>query len=120
MTVVAHPLAPVVALTLATTVALCALVSGGGEAPAAGELVLRYGWGLMLLLWMDADARKRRRLPCYDFGLLAGLLFPLSLVWYCFWSRGWRGALVLLLLAALWMIPYVLATALWVVLSIRA
>jgi hypothetical protein len=115
---VAHPLAPLVALALATSVALCGF-SAAGAAPSPGaELVLSYGWALMLLLWMDADARRLRRLPCYDFGLLAAVFFPLSLAWYCLWSRGWRGLLVLLALLALWLLPYVAAAAFGIVMSV--
>jgi hypothetical protein len=111
-----HPLAPLLVWTLATTVALCIAVHARNEPSPIAEAVLRYGWTLMLLLWMDADARRRRQLPCYDFGLLAGFFFPISVPWYCFWSRGWRGIWVLLLLFAMWLFPYVLAIAWWAVL----
>lgn len=113
MTVLAHPLAPLVLLALATTAALCTLAWTSSAPSAAADMLLSYGWALMLLLWMDADARHRRRLPCYDFGMLAGFFFPLSLLWYCFWSRGWRGLFVLLLVLALWLLPYLVAVAFW-------
>jgi hypothetical protein len=109
MAVIAHPLAPLVALSAVTAVALC-LAAGTGVATSAGsDLVLGYGWALMLLLWMDADARRLRRVPCFDFGFLAALFFPLSVAWYCWWSRRWRGVFVVLLLLALWLAPHVLA-----------
>lgn len=115
--VITHPLAPLVALSLATAAAL-GVLAWARVAPSAGtEAVLGFGWALMLLLWMDADARRRRRLSCYDFGFLAALFFPLSLVWYCYWSRKWGGVLVLLLLLVLWLAPYVLALVFWAVFS---
>jgi len=110
-----NPLTPLVVFALATATALCASAWVG--IPPAGDpllqAVLRIGWAVMLVLWMDADARRLRRLPCYDFGLLAGAFFPLSLLWYCWWSRRWRGLLVLLLLLALWFVPQVVAGFLW-------
>ena len=115
MTAISHPLAPLVAMSLMTATALCALVCAGSAQSNGMEAVLGCGWALMLVLWMDADARKLRRLPCHDFGFLTGMYFPLSLVWYCFWSRGWRGGLMLLVLLALWVAPYVIATAFWIV-----
>jgi hypothetical protein len=51
---------------------------------------------------------------------VALLLFPLSLAWYCLWSRGWRGLLVLLALLALWLLPYAAAIAFWFLLSVGA
>ena len=117
---ITHPLAPLVLLALVTTATLCAFVAAERGPSPSTELVLGYGWALMAIVWMDADARRLRRLPCFDFGLLATIFFPLSLLWYCFWSRGWRGFLVLLLLLALWVGPYVIAAAFWVVRTILA
>lgn len=118
MGAIAHPLSPLIAMSGATAIALCVSVWAGiGPSPGT-ELVLRYGWALMLLLWMDADARRLRRLPCFDFGLLAMFSFPLSLVWYCYWSRRWRGFLVLLMLLALWLVPYAIAMMFWMVVQV--
>lgn len=108
-----HPLSPLVALSCATTVVLCVLVAVGRSASPWVDVALDYGWPLMLLVWMTADARRIRRTPCYDFGFLAALCFPLSLPWYCVWSRGWRGVLLLFLLLALWVAPHVLAALFW-------
>jgi hypothetical protein len=72
---------------------------------------------LLLLLWMDTDARRAHRLPCYDFGFLATLTYPLSLVWYCLWSRGWRGILLLHELVLLLFAPWLVALALWLLRS---
>jgi hypothetical protein len=110
--VIAHPLSPLVALSLATAAGLCLLTWAGGIPSAGTLLVLQYSWMFMLILWMDADARRRRQLPCYDFGLLAMLFFPLSLFWYCCWSRRWFGLLTILLLLFLWLGPYVIADVL--------
>jgi hypothetical protein len=70
-------------VTYAALVTTCLVAFLWGDAPPPPEFgdVASVGWGLMLILWMDADARRRRMLPCYDFGFLAGVFFPLSLVW---------------------------------------
>ncbi len=117
MVMISHPLAPLLALSFATSAALCALALAGARLSAETDMVLRFGWTLMLLLWMDADARRLRRWPCFDFGFLAALFFPLSLLWYCFWSRRWRGLLILLLLLGLWLGPFVVAAVFSVVLQ---
>ena len=111
---ITHPMAPLIVLCGATAIALCVSVRAHIQPSREMEAVLGFGWALMLLLWMDADARRRRRLPCFDFGLLATMFFPLSLVWYCFWSRGWRGFLFLLMLGALWLLPYAVALLFWI------
>ena len=119
MVALVGPLAPLVALAAITAIAL-SHSSGVGITPSTGtETILGVGWAFMLVLWMDADARKLRRLPCYDFGWLAAIYFPVSLLWYCFWSRGWRGALLLLMLLALWLVPYIIATLFAIVQHVR-
>ena len=52
---------------------------------------------LFILYWVVLDARRRRRVPCHDFGFLVVLYMPVSLVWYLVWSRGLRGLLPLVL-----------------------
>ena len=69
------------------------------------ETVLGFAWTLLLLMWMQADARRRRCVPCFDFGFLAYATFPLSIAWYCVWSRGWRGLRLLLGLFCLFFVP---------------
>ena len=117
-----NPLTPLVVMASATAAALCASAWMG--LPPSGDpmtqTILSYGWAFLLVIWMDADARRLRRLPCYDFGLFVGIFFPLSLLWYCWWSRRWRGLLVLLLLLALWFIPQFMAGVFWLVLYARA
>src|SRR5438094_970281 len=109
MALLIHPLAPLVTLALFTVPVLCYLVTAGGGGSSGFTMIVGAGWAWMLVFWMDADARRFRRLPCYDFGLLAAVSFPLSLFWYCLWSRGWRGVRMLLLLFGLWLAPYIIA-----------
>ncbi len=114
-----HPLAPLVILSMMTGLLLAAHVVVSINLSPITEFLLSFGWSLMLVLWMDTDARSRRRVPCYDFGMLAGLTFPLSVIWYCFWSRRWRGVLFLLLLGGLYFAPFIGARLLYALVWLR-
>jgi hypothetical protein len=104
---------PLVVFAIALTAGLAAYLLAGHEVSPLFEGLGSVGWCLLVVLWVDADARRRRRLPCYDFGFLAYVFFPLSVAWYCLWSRGWRGLLLLAALLALYMAPYALSALLW-------
>jgi hypothetical protein len=70
----------------------------------------------LVLFWIVADARRRTGIPCFDFGFLCYVFLPFAFPWYCFWSRGWRGALMLLLILSLWIGPYIVASMIWITL----
>jgi L-asparagine transporter-like permease len=117
MKAINHPLTPVIALTMITAATLCGYVIQGQSPSIVFTYLVEFSWGLILLLWMYADARRLRRFPCFDFGTLAALLFPLALPWYCLWSRGWwRGFFLLLTILALFLTPYVTAVILGIAL----
>lgn len=72
---------------------------------------------MMLLAYcVVGDARSGNRIPCYDFGFFCFVLLPITLPWYCFWSRGWRGVFLLAALYGLGIAPYVVAAIAWEVL----
>jgi hypothetical protein len=101
-----NPLVHVAGYSLAATVFLLCFVRTGKDFPDGPAMLVSFGWSLMVLCWMEADARRRRRLPCFDFGFLMGLAFPVSAVWYCIHSRGWGwGTLLLLALVSLLLLP---------------
>ncbi len=54
-------------------------------------LMLSYVPGVFVMLWATGDAHRRRCTPFFDFGLLLWCLFPLSLLGYLVWTRGWWG-----------------------------
>jgi hypothetical protein len=111
------PIALLVALSLATAAFLCAYVIMGAAPTRVAEMLVSTGWTVMLALWVDADARRRRRVPCFEVGFLVAAFLPVSLVCYCVWSRGWRrGLLVLLALLGLWAVPQLVAMYLRLVL----
>ncbi len=72
------------------------------------------GLGLTFVVWIMADAQRRRRTPCYEFGFLVAVYFPLSLVWYLLWSRGWRGMLLLASFFGLMLLPWFSAIVAWI------
>jgi hypothetical protein len=89
-------------------------VARGKTLSDAAELLLSIGLALAFVLWMVADARTRRQTPCYDFGFLVALFFPVSLLWYVVWSRGWKGTFMLPALLGLLVLPWLAAVAAWI------
>jgi len=89
------PLAEVVVLAgaLAILQPIYALASSTpGPVPLnLAEVLFRYAIPYAIALWIVADAKERRRTPCFDFGFFVLATWPLSLFWYCISSRGWRG-----------------------------
>lgn len=83
--------------------------------PSPGaEILLGYSYTLFLVIWADADAR--RRLPCFDFGLILLVTFPLGLLWYLWRSRRWGGLLLLAGLVGLAYVPALTAYVAWLLL----
>jgi hypothetical protein len=78
-----------------------------GEEPPDGFSSL-YGpiYFLFILSWMILDARRRRGVPCHDFGFLIGIFFPVSLAWYLIWTRGIKGLLMLAVFGFLFILPF--------------
>jgi hypothetical protein len=111
-----HPVAPLLLFSIAMTAVLTTYLAAGLAPSTTFEIVASFSWSLLLALWIIADARRRTGIPCFDFGLFCYAFLPFVLPWYCFWSRGWRGAITLASLAGLWLVPYIVATAIWLVL----
>jgi hypothetical protein len=108
---------PLVALTVVAVAMSIVLSACFAVGRLPGELMATAvfnGFALAFVLWMELDARKRGILPCYDFGFLAMFVFPASLAWYVFWSRGLRGVFLLLGLLGLMVLPWVSAFVTWV------
>jgi hypothetical protein len=73
----------------------------GVEASPLAEGLFRLGPPLGAALWVEADARRLRRVPCYEFGAFVFLGWLVAVPAYCFWSRGpagWRLAMALIAL----------------------
>jgi hypothetical protein len=106
---------PILVLGIAQAACGLAYAEMQAEIPAGVSRLLALGMTLLIVYWIVADARRRRCVPCFDFGFLLAISLPLSLVWYAFWTRGWRGFLLLLTLLGLIYGPWVLAVIAWAV-----
>jgi hypothetical protein len=111
-----RPIGPMTIL-VAAVAALSALfishVATSTPPSEEAQVLTSYGVTLAVVLWVIADARTRRKTPCYDFGFLVAIFFPASLLWYVFWSRGWRGLLTLSTLVGLMLVPWLSASIAW-------
>jgi len=103
------PIAALIVMALIATALRCAYAFARLPISSPAEYVLGLCWGVPVVIWMNYDAVRRRCRPCFDFGLFLIYAFPLSVLWYCFWSRGWRGTLLLLGLGSLLIVPLVIA-----------
>jgi hypothetical protein len=108
---------PLLLLTVAMVVVQTAYAMLG--VPPSDLAVELAGLALVffILLWIMADARQRRKVPCFDFGLFLAVAFPVSIVCYVLWTRGFRGLIVLGAFLALYLIPWLGALMVWVALA---
>jgi len=114
--VIFHPLAPLLLFSIALTALLATYLLIGFAPSTTFEITASFGWSILLAFWLVADARRRKGVPCFDFGFFCYLFLPVAVPWYCFWSRGWRGALLLATLMCFWLAPYIIASMLWLAL----
>jgi hypothetical protein len=108
-----HPFAPLVLFSGVLALLFTTYLTLGVAPSPDFEAVVAVMWSLLFATWVLADTRRRQSLPCYDFGFFCYVFMPLVVPAYCFWSRGWRGALVLVALLAVWVTPYWIAIAVW-------
>jgi hypothetical protein len=67
--------------------------------------IVGYALPVTMAIWVAADLRSRGHTPCFELPFLLLLAWPLSLLWYCIWTRGWRGLLLWMGLVALTFLP---------------
>ncbi len=109
------PFLPILALMgLLSAINVAAMIRSG--TPASGKL-LEIAPALFLLAWMVQDARRRRCVPCHEFGFLSAVYLPASLIWYVFWSRGWKGFWLLAAFIGLFSIPEFASVITYLILS---
>ncbi|HET6424939.1 MAG TPA: hypothetical protein VFG20_14725 [Planctomycetaceae bacterium] len=113
--IVFHPLMPLVLLSVLQTVFMVGTMQMNSVMPGEAEATLSFGWSALLACWIEADARRRRQTPCFDFGFLCCLCLPLATIWYCLRTRGWKGVLLLFGLTVIWIAPYGIAMTLWLI-----
>jgi hypothetical protein len=104
----------VFATAVMLSVLQCAYIWAGTAPPENVARLASIAFALACVLWIMADARKRRQTPCFDFGFLVAVFFPVSVVWYAFWSRGVRGFLLLAAMVGLMFVPWLSAIVVFV------
>ncbi len=102
-------LSTLVLLTTGLSAFWIAYVLRGVPISDGAETLTSVSFCLFTILWVESDAHRRGRTPCHEFGFLVYLFFPLSIVWYLFWTRGARGILVMIALLALFGTPAIVA-----------
>ena len=110
---VVHPLTPLIAFSVVLCVLFTTYLALGLAPTDSLGMAASLCWGILFACWIVADARHRKQIPCYDFGFLCYIWLPLAVPWYCIWSRGWRGILVLIAFAGLLLAPYFVGAVVW-------
>ena len=112
------PLAQITGLSLVMTVIRPVVAISGFDpvvpAPLLVGIFLSFALPVTVVLWIAADMVERGRTPCFDLPFLLLLAFPISLFWYCIWSRGWRGLLLALGLLMLVYLPVLATGMMWI------
>jgi hypothetical protein len=103
-------LAQIVTFAVALAI-LLPLAAPGAARNMAAYYVLGSIWGyalpVVLAHWVAADMRERGRTPPYELPFLLLLAWPISLFWYCTWTRGGGGLLLALGLTLLSYLPLI-------------
>jgi hypothetical protein len=104
---------PLLVLVVALSAIASMYVILGERPPESVEVISQVAPAFFLVFWVVVDARRRRRVPCYDFGFLVALFYVVAVPWYLVWSRGWRGLLVLGYFMVLLLMPGIIASIVW-------
>jgi hypothetical protein len=98
-----------------------ALYALGSRAPSGGFALLYYmGFGYAVAYWIHADNRRLGRVDWLDQGWLLFALWPVALPYHLFKTRGWRGAVTLAGLIALFLATYAVGLLAFFALRSRA
>jgi len=108
-----EPLAPLITFALLLSTFFVVYLLERQDVSLLFQTLSSGCWTLLSIYWIIADSRKNQLSSCCDFGFLCVMFFPLSIPWHCFRSRGWRGAIMLVMLLAIWLFPYLVATMVW-------
>ena len=79
----------------------------GCHLPVGADLASRVALPFIISWWVTADARKRRRLLCYDYDSFVYFAFPLIVPFYLFQTRGMRAFFTVIWFAAMCLVARV-------------
>lgn len=108
-----NPYVPIVIFAMAEVLFLCTYAANGVAVSLGAQTLSGLGWTWVMACWVNEHSHRRGKVPSYDFGLLLIILYPFSVLWYCFWLYRWRGVLVMLLLVLLWSVPQIASQIVW-------
>jgi len=77
-----------------------------------------YVLAFAIVFWAVADARRRRCVPCFDFGFLLLTTHPFGVIGYLLWTRRWKGFLLMAAFAGLYIVPWMCSVFVCVVVVI--
>ena len=80
------------------------------------SILISFGPLVAVLLWLQEDARRTKAVAVHDWGFFLWIAWPALLPWYAIKTRGRRGWLLTLMLAALVLAPFfavVIVEVLW-------
>jgi hypothetical protein len=109
---------PLLLLSLGLGFFFAAYGALGSPAAQMAATILVCVLPLFIIFWVLQDARRRRCVPCFDFGFLLWLTFPLGVIWYLFWTRGWKGVALLAAFLGLFLAPCVFGNIVFVVATV--
>ena len=114
--------APTIALWcfVPTGAMVLAVSSFAWDSAALGDMVSRLAISLIMASWVLADAQKRGRQLCYEFGAFVFFLWPVVVPVYLFQTRRARAFLTILFFAGMLLIQWGLARALYTLLAMVA
>jgi len=110
------PLAQIAALSLAMAVLMPLAVPGAARhfiAYSTLGVIAVYAIPIALAHWMAADYRARGHTLPYELPFFLMLVWPLSLFWYCAWTRGPQGLLLAVGLFFLAYLPQFATSVVW-------
>jgi hypothetical protein len=115
------PLTEITGLALAMAVLLPVSAIGADNHPIlmiALAGIGAYAIPTLTAIWVAADLKERRRTPCFELPFLLLIAWPVSLFWYCIWTRGWQGLALALGLVALSYLPTLTMGVTWIALQV--
>lgn len=83
----------------------------GIEGSGLSQLLWRWGTALLLVWWVQADARETKYRPCYEYSAFMFFGWPLLLPYYLLRTRGIRGVFLMGFFFMLFFAPWVVAWA---------
>jgi hypothetical protein len=112
------PLSQVIGLAVSMTLVLPLAALGARHhllLAGAFTAITIYALPIALAHWVAADLRGRGKAPCFELPFLLLLAWPLSLFWYCIWTRGGWGLAMAAGLVLLSYLPLFTTNLFWFV-----